>query len=519
MNRVIITTCIACVVVAGGLGMIYYYVQAEQSQSVLVPFTVTERHLTSEVRISGSSKASETVDLAFKNSGIIDSVPVTVGQLVSTGTILMSLQSKTFKDRLSQARAAHNAQLATLQHIQDGTRPEQIAVSEAQLVAAETARENARHGLLAALGSAQSASDIAVRFTIDNQFITNPIQYNSVLTLTTSDSLLEADILSIRRQIQPSLASWSKRMLVLQSADVDTLLAAGVDMHAYLQHIARILDGLTQILTLNNATEFSSTEVAVASARATISSTDVALTAARGDLQNAQNAVTIQDRQLGLEKAGPTSAIALAQQAVVAGAQAYVAELHDELDDQSVAAPFTGIVTNIVAKRGEAAVAGTVAVSMISRGALKVEGYVPEVHYREITVGDPVRIELDAFPGQSFSGTLGLIDPAATLRDGVPNFKVTVYFINPDPRIRPGLTASGSIETADMPAVLSMPLAAVTGVGDTATVLRRVGGATIRTPVTLGVTGTDGFVEIVSGLKKGDVVLVNETKQYRIVPN
>jgi macrolide-specific efflux system membrane fusion protein len=96
---------------------------------------------------------------------------------------------------------------------------------------------------------------------------------------------------------------------------------------------------------------------------------------------------------------------------------------------------------------------------------------------------------------------------------------VTVYFTSPDSRLRPGLTAHAEIQTADKPHALSIPIAAVTGTGTSASVMKLVGGTPTRTHVTLGIQSADGYVEVTSGLSEGDTILVDDTKQYRIVPN
>src|SRR3989338_4273991 len=518
MNRTVITVFVACLIVAGWTGAMYYSAKSQkaQNQTVLTPVTVKYRHLTAEVNISGTSKASETVDLAFTNSGIVDTISAATGESVSTSTVLMTLRNNVLKNQLSQARANLNTQIARLNDLENGTRPEQIAVTQANLQSDETALENAQRGLRDALESAQSEADVAVRFTID-KFITNQTMPNASLIIPASNSQLGLRVLNERQLIEPVLFLWKARVNSFQNASVDDLLTAGAQMRSYLQDVSTILGDLTQILASGSA-QYASYQASVAVPRTTIATTNDTLTAAVQAIQSAQAAIRITQQQLELEKAGPTSEVIAAQRAIVNGARAQVDELQDELKDQDITAPFSGIITNVDVMRGETVTAGEEVVSMISNGPLKIEGYVPEVHYGGIAVGEPVRIQLDSFPGVSFPGTLALVDPTAILRDGVPNFKVTVYFTNPDPRIRPGLTASAFIQTADKPNVLAIPIAAVTGTGNNATVMRLVGTTAERTPVVLGITSTDGYVEGVSGLASGDTVLLGEKKQYRIVP-
>jgi len=520
MNRTIGILSALLLTALVGVGAVYYYVKAQQArtQDVLVPTAAAYRHLTAEVNISGTVKAADAVDLAFKNGGIVEAVEAITGKPVFAGSILITLRSNMIKDQLSQSQANLVAELAKLRDLENGTRPEQIAVTQAQLASGETTFRSAERGLFDALSNAQSVSDVAIRFTAD-QFITNPTVSSSQINMPVTDNQLGSRVLAERLQINPDLSSWNARIVSLRSASTSDLLLAGTSMHTYLQTVSMILDGLTRILAANSSAQYAASQTSVAAARTTVISANDALTAAEQKVLDAQAAVAVTKQKLALEKAGSTSEAIAAEQAIVQSIQAQGAELEDELHDQSIKAPFSGVITDVTAKQGEAVAAGEVVVSMISNGKLKVEGYVPEIHYSEIAIGQPVRIQLDAFPGVSFPGTLGLIDPSAVLRGGVPNFKVTMYFINPDSRVKPGLTANAFIQTGDKPNVLAIPIAAVTGTGATASVLRATGTASKRTPVTLGITGVDGYVEVLEGLAEGDTVLVNGTKQYRIVPN
>src|SRR3989338_11554780 len=146
MNRTVITVFVACLIVAGWTGAMYYSAKSQkaQNQTVLSPVTAEHRRLTAEVNISGTSKASETVDLAFKNSGIVDTVSVVTGEFVSTSTALMTLRSNVLKNQLSQARANLSTQIARLNDLENGTRPEQIAVTQANLRSNKTTLEDAQ---------------------------------------------------------------------------------------------------------------------------------------------------------------------------------------------------------------------------------------------------------------------------------------------------------------------------------------------------------------------------------------
>jgi multidrug efflux pump subunit AcrA (membrane-fusion protein) len=187
--------------------------------------------------------------------------------------------------------------------------------------------------------------------------------------------------------------------------------------------------------------------------------------------------------------------------------------------NEKLTSPIAGIVAMVEPTVGEVVAAGVPVVMVVGNGPIKIEGYVPEVHYAHLAVGQPVRITFVAFPNQEFSGTLERIDPIATPVNGVPNFKVTVRVSDPDSLIKPGLTANAFIRTADKKNVPAIPEKAVHASSLGPTVIKRIGNNQTKVPIGLGVTSSDGYVEVVSGLSLGDTILVDNTKVYKIVPN
>ena len=159
--------------------------------------------------------------------------------------------------------------------------------------------------------------------------------------------------------------------------------------------------------------------------------------------------------------------------------------------------------------------AGVSVMSVISAGNLEIEAYVPEVNIGKVSVGNLVTITLDALSGESFTGKVLYIDPAETVLDGVVNYKTKVSLDSSDERIRSGLTANLTVHSAERKAVIAIPRYAVSTVGDTSTVKKFLSDASdvTTTPVTLGLQGSDGNVEIVSGLAEGDVIVVNSSAQ------
>jgi len=196
----------------------------------------------------------------------------------------------------------------------------------------------------------------------------------------------------------------------------------------------------------------------------------------------------------------------LTEEAVVSQAEAAVSSLEASLAKSSIRTPFDGIVTLQDAKIGGTVSAGVTLVSVISQNEMYIEANISEIHIGKVNAGNPVSVTFDAFSGEEFSGEVSYVEPGDVVIDGVVNYKIRVNLANSDPRIKSGLTANLKIQTAKKENVLAMPLYAVSKEGDRNFVNKITGKNVQKIPVTLGITGNDGFVEILGGLAEGDSV-------------
>ena len=130
----------------------------------------------------------------------------------------------------------------------------------------------------------------------------------------------------------------------------------------------------------------------------------------------------------------------------------------------------------------------------------------PEVDIGRVAVGNNVAITIDAFPGEQFKGVVSYIDPAETIVDGVVNYKTTITFTNDDPRLRSGLTVNLFVETKHKDGVLIIPQYAVLETDQGTYALKQVSTQKTQVPITIGIRGEDGNVEVLTGLNEGDTI-------------
>jgi HlyD family secretion protein len=141
-----------------------------------------------------------------------------------------------------------------------------------------------------------------------------------------------------------------------------------------------------------------------------------------------------------------------------------------------------------------------------------VECAVDEADVADVQLGQRVRINTEAFPGQFFDGVVDRINPSATTTNNITAVKVRVRVL-PGYKIaiKPGMNATCEFITLSKPNVLMVPAQAVKREGGKATV--RVKTADPLKPevreIKLGVEGNEGF-EVVEGLKEGEEVVIAE---------
>lgn len=138
-----------------------------------------------------------------------------------------------------------------------------------------------------------------------------------------------------------------------------------------------------------------------------------------------------------------------------ASAQCRLAER--SLDDTSVLAPISGIVTTRYSERGNFTDKGKPVLEIVNIDRIKMRMKVPETQIAFVRPGKPVDISSEAYPGRSFSAMVESVIPS-----GDPlthSFDVVVMLDNPGHAIMPGMFLKGTV--AREAAEINSPVSAV----------------------------------------------------------
>lgn len=133
---------------------------------------------------------------------------------------------------------------------------------------------------------------------------------------------------------------------------------------------------------------------------------------------------------------------------------------------------------------------------------------VSEVDVAKVKNGQRVEVRLDAFPESLFTGVVRSVATLAREKSGdnpVKVFEVSVLVDTPSPILRPGMTASSTIITEEIPDTVWIPIDAVHRTADTTVAHVMKGARSVVTPIELGAKN-ENHVVVVGGLEEGQTV-------------
>lgn len=463
-----------------------------------------------EVSVTGKTQPIEDLKLAFEKSGKVLNVLVKAGDRVKSGARLVELDGSELVAELAKAQAQVQVERAKLAELKRGSRTEDIQIKQTELKKAEQDLANEYDNVLDTINDSFIKADDAVRKQLDQLFSDD--ETNPKLTFSVKNSQLQIDIESLRGTASQKLAGWKRTLETLKiSSSPAGLDQAIIETKSYLETALTLLqksmDAVTDSIGLSQTT--------ADTYRSNITTGRTNVNTALQNENSEEQAIATQKivvqkirDELTLTLAGNTPEAVQAEEASLLAAEAEVKIIQAQLSKMTLRAPISGLITKQDAKVGEIVAANTPLVFLISEGELEIEANVPEVDIGKISIGNTVGVTFDAFLGERFSGKVVWIDPAETIIDGVVNFKIKVALEAKDERLKSGLTSNLDIQTRSKENVLILPQFALLETDKGVFVkLKESDGKIREAPVTVGVRGKDGLLEIVSGVQEGDTVL------------
>lgn len=250
---------------------------------------------------------------------------------------------------------------------------------------------------------------------------------------------------------------------------------------------------------------------------------DQQLDQARADLKNAEANLAISDitakrwqkllktNAVSQQEADQTASDLVSKQALVSSNKANVDRLTQLQNFERVTAPFDGVITARNTDIGALIQAGDNTTPkelfhLASIKTLRVYIPVPEIEAASIKEGETVGVTIDAFPKETFEGTVVRQSDAIDLNSRTLNVEVDIK--NPTGQIFPGAYAFVHLKVASGAGAVTVPSNTLLfrSEGLRAGVVNN--GHVKLTPITIG-QDYGATVEIVSGLTPKDLIIVN----------
>ena len=454
-----------------------------------------------QVSVTGTVSPVSNANLSFEKGGVISKIYVNVGDTIKAGDPIASLDS-------ADDQAALESAQATLADMSSGLTPQQNAAYQSAVNTASTTLTNALSDAVNAIHTGYVQAQSAV-VNYGDTFFTNPQTANPTINVRTQSNTIALAINNERLQIGTALNNWQNDASTtgtVNTADAAKLIS---NAEGYLATIKSFLSDLSAIVNNlspgNSGLPQSAIDSAVAAMNTSLSTLNQAInTVSTADtgLKSASSGLAQAENTFALQQSGSTPDAVAAESAKVTQAQAILAE-------DTITSPIDGIVTQEDPNVGEYIAPGQSGFAVQNSG-FKVEAYVAEADIAKVAVGDLASSTLDAYGAYiNFPEKVIMIDPAETVLQGVPTYKVTLQFVSPDSRIKSGMTSNIEILTHEVDNVLEIPYRAIT-ITSTSTNVRLVsanGQKYTSVLVSTGLKGSDGTIQILSGLKVGDKVV------------
>lgn len=252
-------------------------------------------------------------------------------------------------------------------------------------------------------------------------------------------------------------------------------------------------------------------EASLQVAQATIRQREADLKFAETNLERSRN---LYERQLlprqSLDDAEARYAAAFAQldlaRAQLQQTQARLEELRINLANTEIVSPVSGYVGRRNLDVGAWVSQNAPVASVVDISAVRLVANVVERDLRLVGAGDAAVVEVDAFPGEQFTGRIARVAPVLDPQTRTAEMEIEIP--NPDGRLKPGMYARVSLTVDERRNVVVVPKAAVVDYdGRRGVFAVTEEGRSRFVPVQVGIDDPSR-VQIVSGVEPGDRIVV-----------
>lgn len=438
------------------------------------------------VSVSGNVRTKNTASLGFARSGIVSEVLVREGDMVKKGQVLATLgqsaliseyESALARLALAEARAAEEAVTTGIDETE--AKNELARVEREQNEIVENALRALRSSDLAAVPEDTTNADtppvVTGTYTCENE---------GVYALHVYRSNAES--------------GYSYRIQGLETGSAPAYTGSAAPLGAcglFIQFVDDVAYG-TQTWTIPIPNTKGASYIT------NLNAFELASDRRANLIEAAEEAV----RSAKESKTGGTLLTDAARRAYaeVREAEVAVKAAEAKIADDTIRAPYDGVVTSVALSAGEVSGADRT-ITMTADDAYELKARIPEIDIAKIEVGDKAIASFDARSEESVIGTITFISPLPTEIDGVAYFEAYIALPTPPSWMRTGLNADVEVVIDERQDVAMLPSRFIKDGGGTMSVFVDESGTIVERSIEVGLRGNNGFVEVM-GLPPGTVV-------------
>ena len=487
--------------------------------------TVTRGDVTATVSATGKVISPSDIGLAPLVAGTLSKLYVKVGDHVSAGKVLAQIDTTNLTTALASANASLvNAKAAVTALVPTKTEAEQ-AQADLQLAQAQAALTLAKKNqadntaLTQANATTYQATVDAAKKSLDDATA------NAALSAKTYQSNVDAAALNYNNYLG---LYGPAGITVAFCTSINTINANCTQLISYYSTWQNAIATQTSSLlkdkqNLDNLT--TSYNNALVTQKNNLAKDAVTIAGYASSVQSAQNAYDnlIASTNVSMQPA-KQSAIDSAS-AQLANAQAAYDQAKRNLDAATITALVAGDVASISTAVGgnvptTSAPATTAAnatgfIVLTNVSSLEITGSFSEADAAKIQAGQIATFTFDALPNANATGKVIGVDLLPTTSSGVTSYNATFSIDGVVPGLKPGMTATPTVDVGLAAGVIQVTAQAITtrGTRTTVNLVTTVKGKEVitSTRVVVGLKG-DSADEIQSGLKVGDKVALPSVK-------
>jgi HlyD family secretion protein len=366
--------------------------------------------------------------------GRVAAIAVAVGDQVKAGDMLLQLEVTDLQRAVDEAALNVESARLALVDLQTPATASALQQAQATLVEAQESLADIQAGPSAAeLAAARSSLAAAQASYSELQAGPSAVEITQL-----SADLKKADLTLADAQRAYDQVAWqnssgmSSQATELQSATIDyestqaaytqaTAAATSSTLQSAVSSIQNAQVQLEELLNSPSAAEIAAAEAQVAAAVATLAELEAG--AAANEVRSAE--ISLEHTLMSLESAWR------------------------DLADATLRAPVDGVVIAVAAEVGVRSAADAVVVTLTDPDALQLEISVAEADITRVTLGQQAEIEIDALPGETWTGVVAAIAPVNDSDASSVSYPVTVRLTGAGlTGVRPGMNAVATLTEA-----------------------------------------------------------------------